>query len=171
MKRLVLLAFIICVALASACAAPPTISTPLGAFESSQKTLESIEDDHGNSLAAAEGNTLLVVYLTPAKDTQVTEDDVYAYFNSGTKCTIEGVSYGLECLAFEMEAGKLRYGLVFEIKDLGYENKQPNVQLNLPQSVPEKTPAPTATSAPTVAQPIPTTDAAASPTESTAASS
>lgn len=161
MKRLALLALVICVALSAACSAPATISTAIGEFEVGQEVMDSIEDDQGSSLAAADGNTLLVVYVTPAKDTNVTEDVVQAYFNSGTQAVIGNERYDLKCMAFEKTAGKLRYGLVFEVPDLGYESKKPDFQLSIPQSAPAPKASPSATPAPTPSpsvEPVATTN-------------
>jgi hypothetical protein len=131
--------------------------------------MASIKDDQGNSLAAAAGNTLIVVYMTPDKDSKVTEDQAYSYFYNGTKATVEGQSYDLTCIALEKAGGKLRYGLVFEVKDNGYDKKQPDVSLSLPQSATEASTAPTeapaASQAPSPTE-IPTTNP--NPTTSTA---
>lgn len=175
MKKIALLIVVLCMALA-ACAAPPTVSTPLGKFEYSQETMASIEDDQGNSLAAAAGNTLLVVYMTPDKDTSVTEDQAYSYFYNGTKATVEGQAYDLKCIALEKTGGKLRYGLVFEVKDNGYDKKQPDVSLALSQSAPAASTEPVATDAPAPSESaapsaIPTTNADVSPSASTASNS
>lgn len=171
MKKFALLLVIVCMALA-ACSAPPTVTTPLGKFEYSQEIMSSIKDDQGNSLTAAQGNTLLVVYMTPDGKSNITEDQAYSYFYNGTKATVEGQSYDLKCIALEMAGGKVRYGLVFEVADNGYDKKQPDVALFVPQSVPETSVQPS--EAPTEAaspSDIPTTNPDVSPTGSTAASS
>lgn len=174
MKRLALLAFVIFVALSAACSAPATINTAIGEFEVGQEVMDKIEDEQGSSLAAADGNTLLVVYVTPAKGTDVTEDVVQSYFNGGTQAVIGNERYDLKCMAFEKTGGKLRYGLVFEVPDLGYESKKPDFQLSIPQSAPTPKASPEGTPAPSVSastEPLATTTPETSPTESTDASS
>lgn len=173
MKRLTLFVLMVCLTLLAACAAPPTVKTSVGEFEMSQEVMDGIEDEHGNSLKPAEGNALLVVYVTPAKGNNATEDEVQAFFNSGTQVIIENESYDLNCMAFEKTGGRLRYGLVFEVPDKGYETKQPDFQLSIPQSAPVKTAAPTATPGATPAESITTTapETDASPTASTETSS
>lgn len=169
MKRNILLVIILCLGLTlGACAAPKTVPTAVGEFEMSLDTMTDIKDDHGNSLEAAPGNTLLIVYFTPAKDNNVTEDQAYAFFYSGSKAEVGGQVYDMKCIALEQVGGKLRYGLVFEIADNGYsDQKKPDVSLQLPQSVPEPTPDPTATPIPTAeVTPIPTIDGEVSPTAS-----
>lgn len=172
MKKFALLIALLCLAL-TACAAPPTVDTPIGKFEYSQEVMASIEDDQGNGLTAATGNTLLVVYMTPDKDANVTEDQAYSFFYNGTKATVEGQSYDLKCMSLEKAGGKVRYGLVFEVKDNGYDKKQPDVTLSVPQSLPEPSeeiaaPAPSEAASPAS---IPTTNPDAGPATSTAASS
>lgn len=169
MKKLALLMVLVCLALA-ACAPPMTVDTPLGKFEYSQETMAAIEDDQGNSLTAAAGNTLLVVYMTPDKDSSITEDQAYSYFYNGTKASVEGQTYDLACMSLEKAGGKVRYGLVFEVKDNGYDKKQPNVTLMVPQSVPEQQPSAPADET-AGSEPVQTTAPDTSPTDSTAASS
>ena len=173
MKKLALLIALVCLALA-ACAPPMTVDTPLGKFEYSQETMAAIEDDQGNSLTAAEGNTLLVVYMTPDKDSSITEDQAYSYFYNGTKASVEGQTYDLSCMSLEKAGGKVRYGLVFEVNDNGYDKKQPDVTLMVPQSVPEQSEQPSASAVPdesASSEPVQTTAPDTSPTESTAANS
>lgn len=169
MKKNILLVLILCVILAfGACAAPRTTPTAIGEFELSQDTKATIDDPQGNVVEAAAGNILLVVYFTPAKDNNVTEDQAYAFFYSGTKAIVDGQAYDMKCLVFEKTGGKLRYGTVFEIPDNGYsDQKKPAFDLQIPQAVPEVTPKPTATPIPTpVATPTPDVSAEASPTVS-----
>ena len=56
MKRNILPVLILCVILAlGACAAPETVKTAAGEFETSQDTMATINDGHGNALAASLG--------------------------------------------------------------------------------------------------------------------
>lgn len=171
MKRNILLVLILCVILAlGACGAPKTVSTAAGEFEMSQETTVAITDDHNNALAASPGNTLLVVYFTPAKDNMVTEDEACAFFYSGTKAAVDGQIYDMECISLEKAGAKVKYGLVFEIANNGYtDQNKPDVELQLPLTIPQKTPEPTGTPIPTpvatpTPTPIPTVSAEASPT-------
>jgi hypothetical protein len=173
MKKFALLMILVCLALA-ACSAPPAVSTPLGKFEYTQETMAGIEDDQGNSLTAAAGNTLLVVYMTPDKDSSINEDQAYTYFYNGTQASVAGQTYDLKCIALEKSGGRLRYGLVFEITDNGYDQKQPDVSLSLPESAPAVSAEPSAAADPSAAvspAEIPTTEPDASPATSTATDS
>lgn len=173
MKRNILLALILCVILAlGACGAPPAVQTAAGEFVTSQATMDSIKDDHGNELNASEGNTLLVVYMTPADDNKITEDEAYNYFYSGTKVVVDGEMYDMKCISFEKAGGKVRYGIVFDIADKGYSDQnKPEVQLSLPQSLPQITPEPTATPIPApVITPSSSQEPVISPEESPTAS-
>jgi hypothetical protein len=169
MKRNLLLVLIICVILAlGACGARPVVETAAGKFETSQATMDKITDGYGNELNASEGNKLLVIYLTPADDNIVTEDDAYNYFYSGTKAQVDGQVYDMKCISLEKVGEKVRYGLVFEIVNNGYNDQnKPVVQLSPPQSLPQLTPKPTATPlpAPTVSS-VPTPTLTVDPEES-----
>lgn len=169
----ILLALILCVMLLlAACAAPDTVSTAAGEFETNQDVMATIEDGRGNALAASRGNILLVVYLTPAKGNMITEDEACAYFYSGTKALVDGQIYDMKCISLEKVGGRVRYGLVFDIANNGYseQNQPKDVSLSPPQSVPQKTPQPTATPIPTpvmpASSPIPAASVEVSPTAS-----
>jgi hypothetical protein len=171
MKRKILSVFLLCVILAiGACGAPATVKTAAGEFETSQETMATLDDEHGNALAASPGNILLVIYLKPAKDNQVTEDAAYSYFYSGSRAVVGGQIYDMECLSLEKAGDKVRYGLVFDIANNGYtDQNKPDAVLQLPDSIPETTPKPTATPIPTsvvtpVSTPTPTISSEASPT-------
>jgi hypothetical protein len=173
MKRNILLALILCTILSfGACGAPNSVSTAVGDFEMSQDTLMTIEDGHGNALAASPGNILLVVYFTPARNNMVTEDEACSFFYSGSKAAVGGQIYDMECISLEKSGGKVKYGLVFEIANNGYSDQnKPDVELQLPDSPPQPTPEPTATPIPTpvvtpVPTPAPTVSAEVSPTAS-----
>jgi hypothetical protein len=161
-----LLALIIDVAL-SACSAPAPVETAIGNFEYEQTFMPQIDDT-----VAAQGNTLLVIYLTPVDGTKVDLDLAKNYFYNGTKVELAGETYGFKCLAYEKVDGSyIRFGLVFEVKDNGYADatEQPQVKLMLPP-LPEETPAPTpkvSEEAPTVAPA--TSEAAPAATDSQAA--
>lgn len=170
MKKYASLVFLVLILLAfTACQQAQTVSTALGDFEYSQQVKGSIEDNQGVSVKASEGNVLLIVLLKPAKDTNVTMDQAQSYFTNGTQAVVDDQTYDLKCMDFEKSGGAILYGLVFDIKDNGYDSngKQPTVSLRLPSSMPTPSPSPTATVAPSAASsatPIQTT--AASPTNS-----
>ncbi|MGI5848484.1 MAG: hypothetical protein ACOX8Q_00200 [Christensenellales bacterium] len=132
MKKNVLLVLALCIVmLFCACEKPQTISIALGEFEYEQKIDSSLGD-----AVASEGNTFLVVYLTPVKGNDVTMDDAHHYFYSGTSAVIDNQTYDLYCLAYEkVDSQTVRYGLVFEIADNVYtdSNKPPVVSLVLPE--------------------------------------
>ncbi len=138
-----LLAVVLAVAL-SACSAPEPIKTDIGEFQYEQTFMAQI----GDTVPAA-GNTLLVLYLTPAEGTSVDLDLAKNYFYNGTKAKLAGETYDFTCLAYEQVDGSyIRYGLVFEVKDNGYADatEQPVVELllpPLPTATPEPTPSPT----------------------------
>ena len=127
--RLLLLVLAVCTVLLGACQMPETVSIALGEFRYKQE----ITPDLGDAVAS-EGHTFLVVYLTPAKDTEVTLDDAHNYFYGGTQANIDGSIYDLYCLAYEqVDAKTIRFGLVFEIPDNGYTSTDmPAVELILP---------------------------------------
>lgn len=131
MKRKILLVLIICVALLlCACSKAEPISTGLGDFDYDQEFTSQIDTE-----TAAEGNTYLVVYLTPADGTEVTLDEARKYFLNGTKATVSEQTYDISFLVFErVDKQYIRFGLVFEVKDNGYEEakEQPVVSLTLP---------------------------------------
>jgi hypothetical protein len=122
---------IVClVLLVTACAKADPIVTDIGSFEYSQEFMKSIDDT-----AAAEGNTLLVVYLKPAEGTNLDLDAAEDYFFKGTQTILADNTYDLKCIAFEeVDNAYVRVGLVFEVVDNGYEDaaEQPTVQLVLP---------------------------------------
>ncbi len=176
MKRNILIILIFCAMLAlGACGAAQAYPTAIGDFESDQDTMAAIEDDHGNAFAASPGNILLVIYLTPAEKNDVTEDQACAFFYSGSKAKVDEQVYDMKCLSLEKVGNKVRYGLVFEIANNGYTNKnKPVPVLQLPNVVPQATPKPTATPIPTPVISVPTTTPSVSgeagPTASPAAS-
>jgi len=115
-----------------ACTGPEPIQTGIGSFTYEQKFMSEIED-----LKAGEGNTLLVIYLTPAAGTAADLDAAREYFYSGTKMELAGETHDLKVLVYEKVDGSyIRYGLIFEVKDNGYSDKaeQPQVKLILPQA-------------------------------------
>lgn len=118
----------------TACSSPEPIQTGIGSFEYEQTFMSQIEDT-----VPAEGNTLLVIYLTPVDGTQVDLDAAKDYFYNGTKVKLAGETYDFKCLAYEkVDNSYIRFGLVFEVKDNGYAEatEQPTVELILP-AVPE----------------------------------
>lgn len=171
MKRIILPVLILCLMLAlGACGAPATVNTAAGEFETSQDTMATIEDGHGNALAASPGNILLVIYLKPADGNGVTEDEACNYFYSGSRVVVGGQNYDMKCISLEKAGGRVRYGLVFDIVNSGYSDQnKPDAVLQLPDSMPQTTPEPTATPLPapvvTTAPALPTESAEASPTD------
>ena len=117
-------------ALFCGCAQEEPIETDLGAFHYEQEFVRSVGDD-----TAADGNTFLVVRLTPADGTNVTLDEARAFFyDNNTQSVVDGVTYDLYCLAYEQTGGSnIRFALLFEVEDKGYEdsNEQPEVSLIL----------------------------------------
>ncbi len=172
MKRTILPVLIFCVILAlAACGAQKAYPTAIGDFETDQETMLTMEDDHGNALAASPGKILLVIYLTPAEGNEVNEDQACAFFYSGSKVAVGGQIYDMKCISLEKVGAKVRYGLVFDIANNGYtEQNKPEPVLQLPQSVPQITPEPTATPIPTPVTVVPTTTPAESSEASPAAS-
>jgi len=132
-SRLLAVAVALVMAIAlGACTGPEPIQTGIGSFTYEQKFMPEIED-----LKAGEGNTLLVIYLTPAAGTPVDLDAAREYFYSGTRVELAGETYDFKALAYEKVDGSyIRYGLIFEVKDNGYSEKaeQPQVKLILPQA-------------------------------------
>ena len=127
----VAVALVMAVAL-GACTGPEPIQTGIGSFTYEQKFMPEIED-----LKAGEGNTLLVIYLTPAAGTAADLDAAREYFYSGTKVELAEETYDFKALVYEKVDGSyIRYGLIFEVKDNGYseEAEQPQVKLILPQA-------------------------------------
>ena len=127
----VAVALVMAVAL-GACTGPEPIQTGIGSFTYEQKFMPEIED-----LKAGEGNTLLVIYLTPAAGTAADLDAAREYFYSGTKVELAEETYDFKALVYEKVDGSyIRYGLIFEVKDNGYseEAEQPQVKLILPQT-------------------------------------
>jgi len=116
--------------LVTACAKAEPIVTDVGSFEYSQDFMHSIDDT-----AAAQGNTLLVIYLKPADGTNLDLDAAEDYFFGGTQAVLADNTYDLKCIAFEqVDNAYVRVGLVFEVADNGYEDaaEQPTVRLLLP---------------------------------------
>ena len=127
----VAVALVMAVAL-GACTGPEPIQTGIGSFTYEQKFMPEIED-----LKAGEGNTLLVIYLTPAAGTAADLDAAREYFYSGTKVELAEETYDFKALVYEKVDGSyIRYGLIFEVRDNGYseEAEQPQVKLILPQT-------------------------------------
>jgi len=160
MKKFLLILFALITAAAfTACSKPVIVSTALGDFECDEKVMDSIDGIGGSSLAAAPGNILLVLYLTPAKGNNVTMDQAGAFFFNGSTVTVNGQTYDMNCIAYEQSAGTIKYGLVFEIRDDGYSDaKLPIVSFTPPSALPTPKPAPKPAPTPTPEQtPVPTT--------------
>ena len=155
-NRLASLCLAVCAALLlSACSAPEPLKTDIGSFEYKQTFMTQIGDT-----VPSEGNTLLVIYLTPVEGSDVDLDVAKDYFYNGTKVKLAGETYDFKCLAYEkVDESYIRFGLVFEVKDNGYADatEQPVVELMLPP-LPEATPsaAPTASKAAATAVPTDT---------------
>lgn len=130
-KKYNLLILVIClILLVTACAKADPIATDIGSFEYSQEFMQSIDDT-----VAAQGNTLLVIYLKPVDGTNLDLDAADDYFFGGTQAILADNTYDLKCIAFEqVDNAYVRVGLVFEVADNGYEDaaEQPTVQLVLP---------------------------------------
>lgn len=163
MKKYLVFAILITAVLAFAsCSKPEPRHTPLGDFDYNQEVQASIKDDQNNEFSAGAGNILLITYLTPVKDNNVTMDQAAGYFSGACQAVVDGQTYNKVCMLYVQSGGTVRYGLVFEIPDNNYDNNhQPVVdRLSLPESVNTPTPEPTQapTTAPTEsATPIPTT--------------
>lgn len=131
MKRKALLVLVLIVILLfGACSAPEPIDTELGEFHYEQAFTKQLDDE-----TASDGNIYMVLYLTPAEETQVTLDEAQDYFFSGTKAEVSAQTYDMEFLVFEKIDGEyVRFGLVFEVVDYDYEEakEQPIVKLMLP---------------------------------------
>lgn len=131
MKKRLLIVIVICVALVfCACAAPEPLTTALGDFDFEQKFTATLGQE-----TAAQGNTFLVVYLTPTEGTTVSLDDAQDYFYKGTMARVEEQEYEMAFLAYEkIDDSFIRFGLVFEVVDNDYENakQKPAVSLILP---------------------------------------
>lgn len=132
-KKTNLVILIVClILLVTACAKPDPIVTEIGSFDYSQKFMASIDD-----VTAAQGNTLLVIYLKPAEGTTLDLDIAEDYFFKGTTATLAEATYDLKCLSYEkVDNAYVQVGLVFEVTDNNYEKaaEQPVVQLSLPSS-------------------------------------
>lgn len=132
MKKVLLVILVLCMATAvfSGCSKSEPISTSLGEFEYEQLFSKTLGEE-----TAGEGNTYLIVYLTPAEGNEVTMDEAQEYFYSGVKARVGEVEFDMTFLAYEKVDGNfLRFGLVFEVVDNDYENakKLPDVILILP---------------------------------------
>jgi hypothetical protein len=131
-SRLLAVAAALVMAIAlGACSGPEPIETGIGSFTYEQKFMPEIDD-----LAAGEGNTLLVIYLTPAGGTAADLDAAKEYFYNGTQVELAGETYDFKALAYEKVDGSyIRFGLIFEVEDNGYseEAEQPQVKLILPR--------------------------------------
>lgn len=158
-KLLIIIALLLVITSLASCAKPEIIPTVLGDFESSEKVMASIEGIGGSSLIADTGNILLVLYLTPVKDNNVTMDQAGVYFSNGSTITVEDTTYDMSCIAYEQSAGAIKYGLVFEIKDNGYtDNKIPSIEFSPPAALPTPEPAATPVTTQTpVPSPVATT--------------
>ena len=118
------------VMLLCACSEAEPVVTDIGSFQYEQKFMTQIGDT-----TAAEGNTLLVIYLTPVDEVSVDLTAAKDYFYNGTQVVLADETYDFKCLAYEkIDNSYIRYGLVFEVKDNGYseETEQPVVELRLP---------------------------------------
>lgn len=131
MKKILLIAIVICAAVVlCACSAPEPLTTTLGDFDFEQIFTPQIGEE-----TAAQGNTFLIVYLTPVEGNPVTLDDAQDYFYKGTQARVEELVYDMAFLAYEKVDGSfVRFGLVFEVVDNDYENakQMPTVSLILP---------------------------------------
>jgi hypothetical protein len=131
MKRKLFIVLIICIAfMLTACAAPEPIETALGTFEYEQVFTPTLGEE-----TASDGNTFLVIYLTPAEGNAVTIDEAQEYFHSGVKARVAGQEYDMTFVAYEkVDDSFVRYGIVFEIVDNDYENakQMPETELVLP---------------------------------------
>jgi hypothetical protein len=130
-KRIILLMVILVMALAfCACTPAEPVSTALGEFLYEQEFMPSVGED-----TAADGNTFLVIRLTPTEGTEVTLDEAHDFFyDHPTQAVVDGETYDLYCLAYEQAGDKsMRYALLFEVKDNGYEDAKepPTVTLKL----------------------------------------
>lgn len=132
-KKYNLLILVVClILLTTACAKAEPLVTDIGSFEYSQEFMSGIDDT-----VAADGNTLLVIYLTPTEGTTLDLDAAEDYFFGGTQATLADATYDLKCLSFEeVDNAYVRVGLVFEVVDNDYEKaaEQPVVQLILPSA-------------------------------------
>ena len=132
MKRTIVILVLAAVlaAVFSGCTPDEPIETDLGSFYYEQEFVSSVGDD-----TASEGNTFLVIRLTPADGTDVTLDDARAFFyNNPTQAVVDEAAYDLYCLAYEQTSdGNIRFALLFEVEDKGYEDskEQPGVSLIL----------------------------------------
>ena len=132
MKRFVIMGLAICIAVMfCACGEPVTVQTGIGEFEYEQVITSELDDD----ISAEDGNTLLVIYLTPVDGGEMDLDEVREYFYSGTQASVDDTTYDLKCLAYEEVAGRyVRCALIFEVPDNGYSDgdNDPEVSLILP---------------------------------------
>ena len=124
--------------LLTACSKAEPIKTPIGSFDYSQTYVTSIQNrfggTEGSAFVPAQGNIFLVVYLTPVGGSDVSLDEAQNYFQTATSAYLAGEAYELFCLAFEQIDGvSERIGLVFEVKDNGYEDaaEPPALKLEL----------------------------------------
>jgi len=132
MKKYIVLIVCLCAVLAlSACQQQEPIPTELGEFTYAQDFTPNLGED----VIAAEGNTLLVIYLSPVTGLEVDLDAADDYFYSGTQVILDGETHDLKCVAYERTSNKVvRCVLVFEVPDKGYDeaSEAPVVQLVLP---------------------------------------
>ena len=140
MKKTILLLLLCAVLLLAACAKAEEVKTGIGDYTKTEEFMSEITANSGETVAAGEGNILLVVTLTPAEGVVVDLDQADEYFMNGTKATLDSQTYGIIGVAYEREnAGDpiIKCQLVFEVKDNGYADsaEKPDVQLTLP-SVP-----------------------------------
>lgn len=120
----------------AACAKAEPVETGIGSFDYSQTFMTSMRDDGTDTeKVPAQGHIFFVAYLTPADGNSVTIDQAQAYFLNGTKVVLAEQTYDMDCLAIEKLNATVRYGLVFEVVDAGYTEKdQPKIQLVLPSA-------------------------------------
>ncbi|MDD5018397.1 MAG: hypothetical protein PHO15_09890 [Eubacteriales bacterium] len=137
MKKVILLILAACIViLFCACDQPDPIITGVGEFQSSHEFVSSIGSEEDGSLkTAADGNTFLLIYLTPVDGTEVDLDAADVYFRSGARAVVDTDTYDLLYLAYdEVNDAYVRCVLIFEVADNGYSDgsAQPTVSLDLP---------------------------------------
>jgi hypothetical protein len=139
--RKYLLCILVCamLLLLGACTQGELISTEVGDYTYKQEFMSSITTSSGEAVTAGQGNALLVISLTPSKETKVDLDAADKYFFNGTKIKLEGKAYDLKCVVYERDNGNdasVICMLVFEVPDNGYLDKsqQPSVEMVLPSA-------------------------------------
>ena len=139
MKKFILPLLLCAALLLSACAQAEQIQTGIGNYTVSQDFETSIAANSGETVAAAEGNILLVLTLTPEEEVAIDLDQADEYFLGGTQVKLDEQVYDLKCVVYERKSAGdpiIKCRLVFEVKDNGYADaaEQPSVELILPSS-------------------------------------